>query len=94
MELRSNKGGLWENFLVVERLKQLHAQGARPNRYFWRTQRHVEIDYVEEQDGLLSAFEFKWGDKPAKAPSAFVNAYPQSRFRVVNRENFEAFVGA
>ena len=93
MDLRNDKGGLWENFLIVERLKYLHAKGLRPNRYFWRTQQQVEIDYVEEQDGRLSTFEFKWQSKNAKMPSAFATAYPDSEFQVVNRENFETFLG-
>lgn len=93
MEMRSDKGALWENFLVVERLKHLQARGWRPNRYFWRTQQQAEIDYLEERDGLLSAFEFKWQDKNARAPAAFVGAYPNSTFSVVHRENFETFVG-
>lgn len=93
VDLRTDKGALWENFLVAERLKHLQALGLRPNRYFWRTQQQVEIDYIEERDGLLHAFEFKWQDKNARAPAAFANAYPESVFQVVHRDNFEAFVG-
>ena len=92
VDLRSDKGALWENFLVVERLKRLQALGWRPNRYFWRTQQQVEIDYVEEREGQLSAFEFKWQDKSARMPLAFANAYPGSVFKVVHRDNFEDFV--
>ena len=94
VDLRSDKGGLWENFLLVERLKHLHAQGLAPNRYFWRTQQQTEIDYVEEQDGRLAAFDFKWQGRTAKVPSVFAAAYPESDFQVVDRDNFEAFVGA
>ena len=92
IELRSDKGALWENFLVSERLKYLQTEGLRPNRYFWRTQQQAEIDYIEERDGLLSAFEFKWQDKKARIPAAFVAAYPDSAFSVVHRDNFEAFI--
>jgi predicted AAA+ superfamily ATPase len=93
MELRSDKGALWENFLVSERLKYLQSEGLRPNRYFWRTQQQAEIDYLEERDGLLSAFEFKWQDKNVRIPAAFAAAYPGSVFNIVHRDNFEAFVG-
>ncbi len=93
VELRADKGALWENFLVAERLKRLQALGWRPNRYFWRTQQQVEIDYVEEREGQLSTFEFKWQDKAARMPLAFANAYPGSVFEVVHRDNFEGFVG-
>jgi len=93
-DMRSDKGALWENFLVAERLKHLQTLSMRPNRYFWRTQQQVEIDYIEERDGQLRAFEFKWQDKNARVPAAFANAYPGSTFEVVHRDNFEAFVGA
>lgn len=94
MDLRSDKGGLWENFLIVERLKHLQQRAWRPNRYFWRTHQDAEIDYIEERDGRLGAYEFKWQDKPARLPSAFANAYPGSDFTVVHRDNFEDFIGS
>lgn len=93
MDLRSDKGALWENFLVVERLKYLQRETWRPNRYFWRTHQDAEIDYLEERNGRLSAFEFKWQEKPARLPAAFAKAYPESDFTVVHRDNFEDFIG-
>lgn len=93
MDLRTDKGALWENFLVAERLKRLQALGWRPNRYFWRTHEQVEIDYVEEREGQLNAFEFKWQDKASRVPTAFANAYPNSTFEVVHQDNFEGFIG-
>ncbi|MBK8703287.1 MAG: ATP-binding protein [Saprospiraceae bacterium] len=81
MELRSDKGALWENFLVVERLKRLQQLTLRSNRYFWRTYQDAEIDYIEERDGRLSAYEFKWQNKPARLPVAFANAYPGAILR-------------
>ncbi|MFM7400045.1 MAG: ATP-binding protein [Bacteroidota bacterium] len=92
VEIRSDKGGLWENFLVVERMKLLQARGLRPNRYFWRTMQQAEIDYLEERDGLLSAYEFKWQPRRANLPVAFSRAYPESTFEVVTPENFEDFI--
>jgi uncharacterized protein len=92
IDLRADKGALWENFLIVERLKRLKAEGLRPNRYFWRTQQQVEIDYLEERDGQLSTFEFKWQPKNAKMPSVFANAYPGSTFKLVHTDNFEEFI--
>ena len=77
----------------LERLKYLQSQGLRPNRYFWRTLQQVEIDYIEEGDGQLAAYEFKWQRKSQKMPLAFANAYPGSTFEVVDRDNFEGFVG-
>jgi predicted AAA+ superfamily ATPase len=93
LDLRSDKGALWENFLVVERLKYLQEKGLRPNRYFWRTHQDVELDYIEERDGQLSAFEFKWQHKQVALPKAFATAYPGSVFSLVHQGNFEGFIG-
>lgn len=93
LDLRTDKGALWENFLVAERLKFLQTKGLKPNRYFWRTLQQVEIDYLEEQNGHLSAFEFKWQGKGQKMPLAFAKAYPDSSFEVIDTDHFEAFVG-
>ncbi len=93
IDLRLDKGALWENFLVAERLKFLQLKGLRPNRYFWRTLQQVEIDYLEEHDGQLSAYEFKWQAKDQKMPLAFAKAYPGSSFEVIDHDNFEPFVG-
>jgi uncharacterized protein len=94
VDLRADKGALWENFLMVERLKWLQVNGLRPNRYFWRTQQQVEIDYLEERDGHLDAYEFKWQYKPVAPPSAFTKAYPGSSFHLLHEGNFEGFIAS
>jgi predicted AAA+ superfamily ATPase len=89
VELRDDVGKLWENFLVSERFKRNEYAGSYANPWFWRTQAQQEVDYIEEQDGHLSAFEFKW--KPSakvKQPKAFQTAYPDSSFTVIHKENF------
>ena len=55
--LRQDKGTLWENFLVSERQKRNHYSRYFANSYFWRTHAQKEIDYIEERNGLLTAFE-------------------------------------
>lgn len=94
LDLRTDTGALWENFLVSERQKHLHysQQWVRP--YFWRTYQQQEIDYVEEQDGLFRAYEFKWNPS-AKARFArpFLDAYTPNQALVINRDNFDEFVG-
>ncbi len=92
IELRTDKGGLWENFLIAERLKLLQAQGLRPNRYFWRTHDQAEVDYVEENDGILMGYEFKWAENKGKTPATFLKAYPNSDFKVMHTGNFEEFL--
>ena len=92
IELRTDKGAIWENFIIVERLKFLQSRGLRPNQYFWRTQEQVEIDYLEDANGQLDAYEFKWQDKKTKVPTAFSKGYPDAMFSVIHTGNFEPFV--
>ena len=93
IELRDDVGKLWENFLVSERFKRNEYTQIYANPWFWRTQTQQEIDYIEEQDGQLSAFEFKWNPAAKiKQPKAFKEAYPNSSFTVIHRDNAEAFL--
>ncbi|MCK4637970.1 MAG: ATP-binding protein [Bacteroidales bacterium] len=94
IDLRTDKGALWENFLVSERLKYLNNNYLFTNKYFWRTQMQQEIDYIEEYDGILHAYEFKWSEKSRKRfPKTFINAYPKSETKVISKENYLDFIG-
>jgi len=92
LHLRQDAGGLWENFIISERIKFNSSRGLNGNIYFWRTKRGAEIDYLEETNGELSAFEFKWNKGKAKRPKVFLEAYPGSAFETVSRENYRGFV--
>lgn len=93
LSLRQDIGALWENFLISERMKINHYTGRWVNRWFWRTHAQREIDYIEEYDGKLHAYEFKWNPaKKATFPKAFLNAYPGSDTRVISRSNFIDFL--
>jgi len=92
-ELRTDIGALWENFIISDRIKRLHNDGIWANSFFWRTQDQQEIDYIEERDGTLYAYEIKWNIK--KSPSlskSFVNAYPEHEYKVINPGNYEQFL--
>lgn len=92
-ELRQDIGALWENFLVSERRKYLSYKRKAVNPYFWRTHAQQEIDYIEEAGGLLQAIEFKWNENTkARLPESFANAYPGSKFSIINRENYMEFL--
>lgn len=94
LKLRNDTGALWENFMVSERLKYLHYNGIYCNRYFWRTTQQQEIDYMEEQDGKMHGFEFKWNQKAkTKMPKSFHTAYPHSTLKMITPANFEEFIG-
>ncbi|MDP2103354.1 MAG: DUF4143 domain-containing protein, partial [Candidatus Gracilibacteria bacterium] len=92
IENRNDIGQLWENFLINERLKIGHYKNRYFSHYFWRVYTGSEIDYIEEYDGKLHTFEFKWGDKKAKLPKSFSETYPGSSFELINRDNFLDFV--
>ena len=92
-EMRLDKGALWENYLISERLKSNHYDRRFVNAYFWRTHDRAEIDYIEESDGVLYAFEFKWKDQKVRFPASFLQAYPEHETSVISRSNFEAFIG-
>jgi hypothetical protein len=92
IEMRMDKGALWENFLISERVKQNHYTSRTPNPYFWRTHDQAKIDYIEEYNGILNAFEFKWKKAKVRFPESFKNAYPSHTLQLVNRENFAEFI--
>jgi len=91
--LRNDVGALWENFLITERMKHLQYNQIFVNRYFWRTHNQQEIDYIEEKDGILSAYEFKWNiTAKAKFPKTFAKTYPTSVLKRITPDNYEGFV--
>lgn len=91
IELRNDIGPLWENFLISERLKKTSYHSISANRYFWRTWDQKEIDFVEEREGGLFAYEFKWSGE-AKAPKEFLSTYSDAEFKVINKENYTDFI--
>lgn len=88
LQIRNDRGQLWENFLLTERMKVNAYSDAFANSYFWRTYSGAELDLVEEKDGRLTGFEFKWGNKKAKAPVSWFENYENSGFYCINNENF------
>ncbi len=92
LNLRNDTGMLWENFLFMERLKKQTYTRAFPNMYFWRTYDKQEIDLVEEQNGKLKGYEFKWGNKKSKTPALWKETYPDSSFEIISLDNFLEFV--
>jgi len=93
LEHRSDTGPLWENYLVSERRKYLSNHNISAHMYFWRTHSQQEIDYIEERDGALHAYEFKRNaHKRAKIPSSFTEAYPSATQTIITGENYEQFL--
>lgn len=93
IEMRDDTGALWENFLVSERIKKLHYDEIWANSYFWRTKDRQEIDYIEEKNGKISAFEFKWNTKKQpKINATFVSNYNVEHTHIITPDNVESFL--
>ncbi len=92
-EMRQDLGQLWENFVISERMKHLEYNEIWANTYFWRTKQQQEIDYLEEADGRIHAYEIKWNPKAkAKLSETFKKAYPNTDFMVINQDNIADLV--
>jgi uncharacterized protein len=93
LKMRNDTGYLWENFLISERMKFNHYNKIYANYYFWRTQNQVEIDFIEEREGKLFAYEFKWNEmKKYKIPNSFKEHYPESEGCIITPDNFNEFI--
>ncbi|OIP83130.1 hypothetical protein AUK04_03700 [Candidatus Roizmanbacteria bacterium CG2_30_33_16] len=89
---RSDVGELWENYLYVERLKKREYKKIYANEYFWRTHAQNEVDLVEERNGKLHGFEFKWGKKYSKKYRLFAETYNNANCSLINRDNYLDFI--
>ena len=93
LSLRDDAGALWENYVLVERLKHNLYTGRLAESYFWRTYDRQEIDLIEAWGGHLHAAEVKWSPRSASGPPrGWRQAYPGSSFRVVHQENYLDFI--
>ena len=93
LSLRNDIGALWENFIIGERRKYIEYHSIYAETWFWRTHAQQEIDYIEEREGKLYAYELKWdvNRKPA-IPAKFLAAYPEHSYEVINPGNYLEFI--
>lgn len=93
LQNRNDVGQLWENYLIVERMKKQEYQRIHRNNYFWRTYDQQELDWLEEKTDDLFAYEFKWSArKKVKIPTAFKKAYPNASFEIISKDNYLDFI--
>lgn len=92
VDLRSDIGQLWENFLIVERMKKQSYKSIYANNFFWRSWSGQEVDFIEEREGKLFGYEFKWSADKVKRPKLWLETYPQSTFEIINKENYLDFI--
>ena len=92
LHARNDIGALWENYMISERLKYQEYKRISSNNYFWRTYEQQEIDWVEERDGSLFGYEFKWKEEKIKIPTQWKSAYPDASFELININNFSEWL--
>jgi predicted AAA+ superfamily ATPase len=93
LDIRNDVGKLWENFMIVERLKMRTYSSLYANQYFWRTWKQNEVDLVEERSGSLFGYEMKWQDKNTAAPSEWQETYVNAKWQMVHPGNALRFLG-
>lgn len=93
IEVRKDKGALFENFVVNELIKKIEYNETFEKPYFWRTQEQQEIDLILEKDGILNCYEIKYNPKSkAKLTAGFTNKYNNYTFQLINSENFFEYI--
>lgn len=93
IDLRNDIGGVWENFCVVELIKKIQRENRKSHIYFWRNYNGQEVDFIEEENGVITAFEFKYGaNQKAKLPKDFAENYSIAEFTVINNANWLEFL--
>jgi predicted AAA+ superfamily ATPase len=91
LHLRNDVGQLWENFIIIERIKHLSYKKESVSKYFWRTYTGAEIDYLEERSGKITGYEIKYSRSRKSAPKTFTEEY-RADYYPVNRENYLEFI--
>lgn len=92
LKFRNDVGMLWENLMYSERLKTREYKKIYANNYFWRTYDQKEVDLVEEREGKLFGYEFKWQAKKTKSPKLWLDTYPNASYQVIDQKNFLEFL--
>ena len=92
LDTRTDKGGMFENYIISERMKYNAYNRNLVNCYFWRTYNMQEIDYIEESGAVLSPVEVKWSKSKVKMPKSFVESYNTAELKVINHDNYLEFV--
>lgn len=94
LSLRLDKGALFENFFIIERIKFLHNQGVSKNMYFWQNYKQIEVDYLEFSDGVFELFECKFLDRPSRSLNLFKKEYGDlvKDAHIINKDNYKMFI--
>jgi len=88
LDLRNDKGAIFENFFIAEKIKERAYQDRYTEIHFWRTRSGTEIDFIECNPTYteIKAYECKWKES-VSMPISFKTLYPQASFTSVTKEN-------
>jgi len=89
---RDDIGMLWENYVVMERMKKQSYQGILANNYFWRTHDQYEVDWIEEREGKLFGYEISWKKKKSRAKNVWLDTYDNASYEMIHSDNFLDFI--
>ncbi len=92
LNLRDDVGALWENYIIVERMKRNENLRNSPSSYFWRTYSRAEIDLLEEKNTVINSYEMKWNLKKVSPPAEWRKNFPNAKFQVISKENYLEFI--
>lgn len=92
LDQRNDVGAIWENFMIVERMKKDAYLKEYKNYYFWRTYTQKEVDFIEEYSGKIHAYEFKYKPQEVKSPKPWQESYPDAQFTTIHTDNYFQFV--
>ena len=90
--MRDDTGTLWENYIIIERIKKQEYLQVVANNYFWRTYDQKEIDLIEEREGRLYGYEIKWKKTKTRPPKDWLATYKNATYEVITRENYLEFI--
>ncbi len=94
LDLRSDVGALWENFVFIERLKKHKHENKFVDMCFWRTYDGKEVDILEKENGNFLGLECKWREDKIKDSliKSFNQRFADTKLLIVNRDNFMDFM--
>ena len=92
LENRDDTGALFENFVIMERIKKNIYSDFYGNIYFWRAYRGGEVDFVEEYDGKLYGYEVKFSSKRRVSSLKEWERIKNSSLKVISTKNYLDFV--
>lgn len=92
LKYRNDVGAIFENYFIMERIKYNSNHKIYVNKYFWQNYKQEEVDYIEDRDGVLHAYECKWNDTKSKALNIFKSEYINSETIVINQDNYDGYL--